>query len=343
MIVMLHSNWKSLLTTSSKELDGSETNTFLARNGMVFVLVSLQRLGSIVGFTLLLVLGTFLVQTVAAHRGLDKTIKLLSQSVKQRPNDVDLRLRRALVYRKHGEPRRALRDLQWALHLQPGRHEVSLSLAQTYLELKRYKQAAWTIHQYLMCHRPHWMAFVIQAKVLQHHGQWKRAIRSYSLAIAIAPHIDFFVARGRIQEEQKQWAKATKGYREGLRLLGSPGVLQVGLLRSLMGSRKHREALAWVNHVLKGLAVKGDWWLHRARVYDALKRKTLAKLDRLRTLKEADELLAIRRNGWVLLRRARANWALGRFQKALRDWKTVLTLFPQLKSQVPMQLESKKE
>lgn len=248
-----------------------------------------------------------------AHRGVHAQLVQVTRLLRAAPRSVPLLLRRARLYRHHGERRHAFADLRRALRIAPRNPTLYRERAELELASAQPRRALQTTDQ--IAKLPGglgWHGWLLRGRALARLRRRAQALRAYDRAITAGARTpDSYLERGGLAEALGKNALAARGYREGSKALGSPVVLRLALIRVEVAQRHYAAARAEIDTMLPRLPVKAPWLLRRATIYALEGRTTDARRDRQAALAEASELLRNRPScqNHALLARARA--ALG--------------------------------
>lgn len=253
---------------------------------------------------------------VLAHRGVHAQLVQVTRQLHAAPRSVPLLLRRARLYRHHGERQRALADLRRALRLAPRNPTLYRERAVVELATRQPVKALLTLEQ--LARLPAglgWHGWLLRGRALAHLRRHEQALTAYDRAIAAGARTpDSYLARGKLAEALAQPALAARGYRAGMKALGNPVVLRLALIRVEVAQRHFGAARAEIDVMLARLPVKAPWLLHRAAIYALEGRPAEARRDRQAALTEALELHENRPSAQnrALLKRARQALAAAR-------------------------------
>lgn len=149
-----------------------------------------------------LVLACLLLATLAspiavAHGDLHEQIVAISQRIEADPSNADLILRRADLYREHGQWPQADADYDRAGKLAPANPAISLGRGKLYLAVGKLDAARASLGRVLEAQPAHVDALATRARVLQSLGEHDAAAADYARAIenASSPDPDFYLGR----------------------------------------------------------------------------------------------------------------------------------------------------
>jgi tetratricopeptide (TPR) repeat protein len=281
----------------------------------------------------MLVIGcAFVADPVAslAHEGLHHDIERETRLLAANPDDVDAHLRRARYYRLHGEPQKALLDVQQATRLAPDdvrpHFERGLALA----DLGRDAEAEGELTAFLSQTGGTEPAYAERARIRARMGRPEAAIDDLAAAIRLRPSIDLYLERGRLLESRDRHAQAAACYRDGLTQLGESPLLRRALVAALIALERHEDALIAIDEAPARGGLESGWLLERADVLERLGRDEEAHAARRRALATANASLSRRPTSANLVARAEAHLALGDRAAARRDLEQALRSSPQM-------------
>lgn len=157
-----------------------------------------------------------------AHGDLDQRIQGLSLELAKDATQAELWLKRASLYRQHGELAAALSDVREALQLKPDWPAAQLQLARILLDLQRHAPARVAADVCLARDPGNPDALVIRSRCYTHLGDTNAAISDLSAVLAGGdrPQPDLYLERAHLQVAQGLWMDAVNGLDEGMERLG---------------------------------------------------------------------------------------------------------------------------
>lgn len=262
---------------------------------------------------------SFFSRSAAAHPGVHHDIERVTAALSKDPENVTLLIERGYLNRLDGNYEASLRDLGAAEKLAPDNASVWAHRGMTLASLKRYDEADAELTRFLESGSGSSAAFAERARVRKETGRKEAAIEDYTAAIRLDPNVDLYVERGRLQDGLGRAEEAATGYREGVLRLGNAVILIDALIRCEMRQGKTDEALKLINEQLEKAAVKTDWYLLRAEVFEQTGDHMEVLSDLNLAMAEADQALRRRNTAINLLSRAKVLIALGRMSEARED------------------------
>lgn len=267
--------------------------------------------------------------TAHGHAGLRAEVTRLDASLRARPHDVELLLRRAEAQRRRARFAAAFADLRRALELRPADRRLALELGLLCAAIKLPRCAERSLSRFLAAGPEVFAALRARARARRDLGRRRLAVADYSRALRAArARPNLYLERGRLQIRLGDFDGAARGYAEGLARLGGSVVLRRALIAVQLRRRRYQEALRLVEPLLKRARVKTPWLLERARIHRAAGRARAAATDYAAALREANRVLGRRASSVHLVTRARVLLALGRARAARRDLLAALARSP---------------
>jgi tetratricopeptide (TPR) repeat protein len=279
---------------------------------------------------LLCALLTFAPRGATAHPGATVELRDISVRVAAAPQDVQLRLRRAAMYRRAGHLRDALRDLRTVARLQPESRPMRLERALVYVAQGKPAAARRDLDHFLATGEGTVVAHVTRAKLRADAGEAAEARADFDAALAIEATPALYLARAELDEAQGDLATAAAGLAEGGRGSAPPVALTLAQLELERRLGHTDTALDLVDTLLHSAPERADWILARAELLAELGREPEAVGERLRALATSMAAVARRDSGLHRLSRARVYLALGQVEAARDDLQWVVEHAPAL-------------
>jgi len=204
-----------------------------------------------------------------AHEEPSHQIKTLSAAIHAKPDDSDLRLRRARLYREAGQWKRALRDVTKA-HAIAGKvpsPAIELEFGLVWLAGANPERAI------------HWLSRAIRripnvpeawqgrGDAWAKQGKYDKAIADYTQALSHQPTPQRFIQRAQWQEKVGQIQQAIAGYNEGLRRLNFPITLRLSVIRLYIQTKNTNAALAHIEALQRKHPHAAEWPLRRGDIH----------------------------------------------------------------------------
>lgn len=265
-----------------------------------------------------------------AHPGVHHDIERVSEALQKQPNRVELLSERGVYYRIAGDFEASLADFDAVARLDPSNLDVAAHRGMTLAAMGRNADAERELTRFIDGGRASGSVFAERAFVRVKLGRVEGAIADFTASLSINPDVELFIERSRLEESLGQLDQAVRGVREGLAALGGAVVLRDRLINLEILRKNYDSALQAIDDQLAVTPVKTEWLLRRAQILSVAGKAADAERDRLRALDEANRSLSKRSSAIHLVSRARANFALGRLDEAIRDLRLALDQSPRM-------------
>jgi len=149
----------------------------------------------------------FISVDLLAHGQLHPQIVTVSKQLKSAPNDVDLLLRRSVLWYEHGEFSMAIYDAKQVLQQQPNSGDVLLLLGRLKRDQHDYVSATPFANRFVALFPKQAQGYLLRASILRNIAtEETNAISDYSTAINLLKHPrpELFLQRADIQQRQKE-------------------------------------------------------------------------------------------------------------------------------------------
>ena len=201
-----------------------------------------------------------------AHGDLHGQIEGATAQIRQRPDDAALYLKRAELYRLHGEPTLSAADYDRSARLDPGLAGVHLGRGKLLLETGQPADAARELDLYLDRHPRHVEALVTRARANAQRGNPSAAASDYASAIrhSPTPEPEHYLEYARVLASNggEGPEAALAAVDAGMAKLGPLPVLGLYAVDLLVERARFDEALARVE-ILGAGAARREPWLER--------------------------------------------------------------------------------
>lgn len=161
---------------------------------------------------------------VLAHGDLHEQILGLTQRIQTNSSNADLWLRRADLFRNHGELAKAADDTETALKLRPGWAVAQLERARIQFDAGQFATAADSATKSLRDNPANSDALVLRARSRVQIGQLSEAVEDFNRVLTLAngpqPLPDLYLERARALAALGHIAEAIRGLDEGTSRLG---------------------------------------------------------------------------------------------------------------------------
>ena len=211
---------------------------------------------------------------------MDKALADVTKGISLDDN-ANARIQRGLIYRQTGRPTEALADYNRALKLEPNNVQALVNRGNAYLDSREFQKAI-ADYDVVLGKSRNLRASVNRAIAYASLGQHAAAEQAFKDVEAFAGNYkDFYMNRAILMVEMRKYDLALTDYTKYLELM--PGDHQIfndkAIVLGLLG--RHQEAVQNFTTAINMSPVK-DYYLSRARSYDALGQAQLAQQDRAR-------------------------------------------------------------
>ncbi|MDA2911669.1 tetratricopeptide repeat protein [Nitrospiraceae bacterium AH_259_D15_M11_P09] len=204
--------------------------------------------------------------SIHAHGTFHERIGRVDRQIEQDPQNAELYLTRAGIYRNNGDWGAALADIDRAAQLDPGRREVDYFRGRVFLAAGLPEKAEATLRRFLVTAPDHPAARVARARALAKLGRHLEAADDFTRAIRYAPVPipEYYLERAQalVLAGEEHRGEAIRGLDEGMVQLG-PLMTLVLVAIELEVERGHFDtALARLER-LAAHVPRQEWWLAR--------------------------------------------------------------------------------
>ena len=211
-----------------------------------------------------------------AHGDLHEQIVAISQRIQAEPSNAALVLRRAELYREHGQWAQADADYDRAGKLAPENPAIRLGRGKLYLAMGQLDAARAALGRVLDEQPAHVDALATRAQVLQALGDHDAAATDYAQAIAIAssPEPDFYLglARSLSGAQPARDDEALASLDAGLARLGKLPTLSLAAIELQARRGEFDDALQRLDKLREGQARQEAWLERRGDILMAAQR-----------------------------------------------------------------------
>ena len=269
-------------------------------------------------------------QSAMADPPVNEDIAEATTQLQAAPNDVNLLLQRADLYRRQEMFREALADLRVALALQPSDARVSLQRAGVLHDMHRDSAALAEIEALIErdAQTANAEVHALHAHILEALDRTSEALSAIERAIALRNEVNDHLERGQWLVRLRRSDEALQHYAEGLIALGGPVALRHEAVELALRTRHPELAIQWTSELIESAPGPARWLLMRARAYEQLHRSNEARADRTRALADIDARSERRPSVALLVERGEALLALGRVNEARRAVDTAIARDP---------------
>jgi|GEM_PF-3030982 len=188
---------------------------------------------------------------------------------------------RADIYRRKGEPERALADLQQALELEPDHPDLMYRLGRLHAEAGRDEQAIASMDRLLARHPASARAYELRGAAYLRLGRHDEALRDLSRCVELAPaESRCYYYRGVANFRLRRYEPALADFRQAHELGYSPlARLLYYLGRAELALRHAGQALDWLNAAERQTKTDARLYYFRSQAYKELGDFVSYKLD----------------------------------------------------------------
>jgi tetratricopeptide (TPR) repeat protein len=228
------------------------------------------------------------------HTAIDEQIKSVNVRIDEAPTDYLLYLRRANLYRMHGNWDASLADYAKAEELGP--EELAQDLyfykGRVWFDAGNYGLARESLDHFLKIRPEHYEARLTRARtwVALHNTDAATRDFTYALKLAENPSPDLYLERSAALASAGHSDEALNGIREAVEKLG-PLITLVQFAIELEVSQQHyQEAQSWVTMLPDAVKNQSRWLMQSGDLYAALEETHSAHEQWLAALKALDAL-----------------------------------------------------
>jgi len=237
---------------------------------------------------------------VSAHGGFDERIGAANRAIAAVPTDVQPRLVRAELHRRHGDFAAALRDLDEASRLAPELPSVGYFRGLVYLDAGRHGEAEATLRRFLERKPTHPAGRAARARALMQLERPLDAAREYDLVIAQqpVPVPDYYLERARAfaAAGDAHLEDAIRGIDAGIDTIGPLVTLERAAIDLELRRGATDAALERLDRIAERSARREAWLAERGEILARAGRTEEAKQSFFLALAELDRLPNPRRH-----------------------------------------------
>lgn len=250
----------------------------------------------------------------------NEEIEELTEQIEAAPNDVNLLLERAEVYRRERMFQEALADLRVAIALQPSDARTPVLRARVLHDSHRHSAALAEIDALLQreSETGNAEAHALRAHILEALDRLPEALVALERTISLRSDVNDHIERGQWLTRLGRRDEALVHYGEALVALGGPAALRHDAVTLALRQRRSDLAITWTTEVIENTTGPARWLLLRARAHELQRHAAAARADRTRALADVTARAARRPSVALLVERGEALLALGRVGEARR-------------------------
>ena len=235
---------------------------------------------------------------VLAHDGLHEQIIAVTKKIAKEPNNANLYLKRAELYRLHEEWKNSEKDFNRAEKLNPNLAVVDLGRGKLWLDAKRFSSAKSALERFLTKEPNSFEAVLTLARVSSKLNQTENAVKYFTQAIALSPKdsAEIYLERSLLLGERGRFDEALRGLDEGIERFGGLVVLQNAAI-DLEVKRKHYDAaLTRLDKLAATMPRKESFLLKRGEILLKAGKKCEARKAFIESLNAIETLSDFRKN-----------------------------------------------
>jgi len=261
-----------------------------------------------------------LVEPTRAHGSFHAQLASVNERLEANPDDADLWLARAELWRRHRDMERALSDLEQVARLAPERRDVDFFRGRTLLEAGRVEAAERSLSRFLADAPEHPAARAARARARGLLGRHRSAAADWAQAIAHqpVPLPEYYLehARALAAASPHDPALALRALDAGLATLGPVTGLALYAVELEQARGQTDAALSRLEQIAARSGRQEVWLARRAGILADAGRSAEARLAYTRSLREIQALPAQRRTAAVRALELEVREALARLGAA---------------------------
>src|SRR3954464_10945281 len=165
------------------------------------------------------------------HGDMHLQIQEVTKELEKQPRNAPLYLKRAELFRSHGDFDSANADLDRVAVLEPKMEVLPLARGRLYYEVNWPQSAKMALDYFLRAHTNHVEALTLRARCLVKLGQRLDGVRDYTRAIewAADPQPELYLERAQALNDEGpvHYPEAVKGLEDGMKKMGPLVTLQL--------------------------------------------------------------------------------------------------------------------
>jgi len=235
---------------------------------------------------------------VLAHDGLHEQIIAVTKEIAKEPNNANLYLKRAELYRLHEEWKNSERDFNRAEKLNPNLAVVDLGRGKLWLEAKRFSSAKLALERFLMREPNSFEAVLTLARVLSKLNQTENAVKYFTQAIALSPKdsAEIYLERSLLLGERGRIDEALRGLDEGIERYGGLVILENYAIDLEVKRSRYDAALTRLDKLAVTMPRKESFLLKRGEILLKAGKKCEARKAFTESLNAIETLSDFRKN-----------------------------------------------
>lgn len=258
-----------------------------------------------------------------AHGTFHERIGRVNGQIEMEPQNAELYLTRAGIYRSHGDWEAALADIDRAAQLDPDRRDVDYFRGRVFLAAGHPQKAEVVLRRFLEAAPDHPAALVARARALAKLGRHLDAADEYTRAIqhAPVPLPAYYLERAQALAHggDAHRGAAIRGLDEGMARLGPLVTLALAAIELEVEGGRFDAALARLERLTARTPRQESWLARRGDILERAGRTQAARESFQRALAEIEKLPSHRRKTQAMARlEARVRESIERLSASTR-------------------------
>ena len=240
----------------------------------------------------------FFAANLAAHDGLHEQIIAVTKRIAIEPNNANLYLKRAELYRLHGEWKNSEKDFDRAEKLNPNLAFVDLGRGKLWLDAKRFSPAKLALERFLTKEPNSFEGLLTLARISSKLRESENAVKYFTQAIALSPKdsAEIYLERSQTLAESGKLDEALGGLDEGIERFGGLVVLQNAAIDLEVKRRRYDAALTRLDKLAVTMPRKESFLLKRGEILLRAGEKCEARKAFTKSLNAVEALSDFRKN-----------------------------------------------
>jgi tetratricopeptide (TPR) repeat protein len=235
---------------------------------------------------------------VSAHDGLHEQIIAVTKEIAKEPNNANLYLKRAELYRLHEEWKNSEKDFDRAEKLNSNLAVVDLGRGKLWLDSKRFSSAKLALEKFLSKEPQSFEGVITIARVSAKLKQPENAVKYFTQAILLSPKdsAEIYLERSQTLAEAGKIDEAMRGLDEGIERFGGLVVLQNYAIDLEVKRKRYDAALARLDRLAETMPRKESFLLKRGEILLKAGKKCEARKAFAESLNTIEALSDFRKN-----------------------------------------------
>ena len=233
-----------------------------------------------------------------AHDGLHEQIIAVTKEIKKDSNNAVLYLKRAELYRLHGEWKKSEKDFDHAEKLKPNLTVMNLGRGKLWLDAKQFPKAKLALEIFLAKEPDSFEGVITIARVFVKLEQTETAVKYFTQAIAISPldSAEIYLERAATLRSANKVDEALRGLDEGIEKFGELVFLENYAIDVEITRKNYDAALARLDKLSATMPRKESFLLRRGEILFQAERNCQAQKTLLEARESYNSLSPFRQN-----------------------------------------------